>query len=525
MTPTSRATAPRRVRTAALLTALAGALQLSRFTDLSWAIDDAWVSFTYARTLLATGELTYLAGAPPVEGMTNLLWTLLSCVWIAASDQDPIFGARLVGGAGHLATLVLAVLLAARISRRLGGREDLAAGATGAILAASGSLAFFAMSGLETPLWGLLFVAALERLERAWTAPERTGPALAAGVLLALLAATRPEGVLLAGLLCLATLVSPRLRWRAALAVTIPAAAAVVGLELFRLAWFGSLVPNTFHAKPGVPSEGLVYLGAFALFGTGVVGLLAAVPVLRRSGPARALAVVLAVMCAGVVWSGGDWMPGSRRLAEVVLGGGLLCGVGLALSQGPWRRLATVGVAAWLIAAGVAWAVGWDRAQQVPLQAREIAEAVNATPDVQMVAMADIGRFGYFTDSDVLDLVGLTDAVVARRPGKHGAKAWDEAWFRSLEPGLVLARSDDPVVDPLPGQPRIGATEHAVVRSILDHGGYRYHCTFDLGLERGRYWLLFRRDGVQLDPALWGPPAQKDLRQLLIELEERRAGP
>ncbi len=522
MTPTSDPSG-RRVRFAVLLTALAGALQLARFTDPAWAVDDAWISFTYAKTLLTWGELTYKGGAPPVEGMTNLLWTLLSCVWIAASDRDPLHGARLVGAACHLATLAVAVLLAARVARRLGGRPDIAGAATGAILASSGSLAFFAMSGLETPLWCLLFVTALERLDRAREGPGRVGPGLTAGALLAALAATRPEGVLLAGLLSLAALASPTLRWRGALAVALPAALGVAALEIFRLAWFGSLVPNTFHAKPGVLSEGLTYVGAFALYGTGLVGVLAAGPTLRREPAARVLAVILAVVCAGAAWSGGDWMPGSRRLAEVVLGGGLLCGVGLSLAEGRWRALAAAGVAAWLVAAGVAWATGWDSARQVPLEAREIAEAATASPDVRMVAMADIGRFGYFFEGDVLDLVGLTDAQVAHRPGKHGAKEWDEAWFRSLQPDLVLARSDDPVVDPLPAQPRIGTTEHAIVRSILDGGGYRYHGTFDLGLERGRYWLLFRKDDVRLDPALWGPPPDKDLRELLIELEGRAA--
>ena len=513
--------ARRPVRIAALLTALAGALQLGRFADLGWAIDDSWVSFRYAANLIEHGELTFQPGAAPVEGMTNLLWTLLSCLWIAALDLDPIVGARAVGGVCHLATLVLAVLLAARVADRSGAPAGLAAGATGAILAASGSLAFFAMSGLETPLWGLLFVGALERLEATLAAPGRWGPALTAGLLLALLAATRPEGVLVAGLLCLAVLSARRLRWRAAVLVVVPAALGVLSLELFRLLWFGALLPNTFHAKPGVLVEGLEYLGAFVMYGTGVVGLLAAVPAARRLPAARALLAVLAVVCAGVAWSGGDWMPGSRRLAEVVIGGAILSGVGLALAAGPWRRLALLGLAGWLAAGLLAGATGWDRARQVPLQARAIAEAANGTPGVDSVALADIGRLGYYFDGRILDLVGLTDPEVARRPGRHGDKAWDEAWFRTNRPALVLARSEDPVVDPLPWQPRIGTTEHPVVRSILDGGGYRYHCSFDLGLERGRFWLLFRRDDIDLPPALWGPEPQKDLRQLLLELEAR----
>jgi len=39
--------------------------------------DDAMVSLTYARNLAAGHGLVWMPGEPPVEGYTNLLWTLL----------------------------------------------------------------------------------------------------------------------------------------------------------------------------------------------------------------------------------------------------------------------------------------------------------------------------------------------------------------------------------------------------------------------------------------------------------------
>jgi hypothetical protein len=500
----------RGVRAAALGCTLVGAVSLLRFADPRLAIDDSWVSFRYARNLVLSGELSYEVGAPPVEGMTNLLWTLLAAVWIGvAPDLDPILGARVVGGLLHLAAIVGVVLLAARIADRAGGRGALAGAVAGGILAATGNLAYFAMSGLETPLWIALFVLALERADAAWHGNGRAAVGL--GIALGLLATTRPEGVLL-GLLACAALTSRR---RLAIRAAVPFVLACAALEGFRLTYYGELLPNTFHAKPGVLSEGVEYVASGLVYATGFVGLAAAGPALRKLPWTRAVAVILVIMAAGTAWSGGDWMPGLRRLALPTVGAAVLCGVGAALSDRP--RITGAFAAAWFAAAATALGTGWDHTTQVPWEAEALARAANATEGVDVVAMADIGRFGYFFEGAILDLVGLTDRHIARLEGKHGAKIWDEAYFRLRNPALVLARSEDPVVDPLPADPRFGTTEHDVVRSILNHGGYRYHSTLDLGLPRGRYWVIFRRNDITLPEEIWGKEARRDLRELLME--------
>jgi hypothetical protein len=265
----------RGVRAAALGCTLVGAVSLLRFADPRLAIDDSWVSFRYARNLVLSGELSYEVGAPPVEGMTNLLWTLLAAVWIGvAPDLDPILGARVVGGLLHLAAIVGVVLLAARIADRAGGRGALAGAVAGGILAATGNLAYFAMSGLETPLWIALFVLALERADAAWHGNGRAAVGL--GIALGLLATTRPEGVLL-GLLACAALTSRR---RLAIRAAVPFVLACAALEGFRLTYYGELLPNTFHAKPGVLSEGVEYVASGLVYATGFVGLAAAGPAL-----------------------------------------------------------------------------------------------------------------------------------------------------------------------------------------------------------------------------------------------------
>ena len=143
-----------------------------------------------------------------------------------------------------------------------------------------------------------------------------------------------------------------------------------------------------------------------------------------------------------------------------------------------------------------------------------------ASEGVRQVALVDIGRFGWAFEGSILDLAGLTDAHIARLPGSHAQKEWDEAYFRQRHPDLVFIRSQTPIRDPLPAEPQIGVPERPLLLSILDQGGYRHHGTTSLG--PGKHLLLFGREDLALDPALWGEPAQPPFRELLLDFLRRR---
>src|SRR5688500_17444199 len=67
-------------RWAILVSLLLAALRMYEFTSQDFAIDDAWISFRIARNWLEAGTLTFDLTQPPVEGMTNFLWTVLSAL-------------------------------------------------------------------------------------------------------------------------------------------------------------------------------------------------------------------------------------------------------------------------------------------------------------------------------------------------------------------------------------------------------------------------------------------------------------
>ena len=108
-------------------------------------------------------------------------------------------------------------------------------------------MAFGAVAGLETGLWGLLFCCALDR---GWVAAvcERPSSAIACGLALGLLGWTRPEGVLVGGL-AIGLFALRRELWPQALRIALVFGGLVAVLCGFRLMVYGALVPNTFHAK------------------------------------------------------------------------------------------------------------------------------------------------------------------------------------------------------------------------------------------------------------------------------------
>jgi arabinofuranosyltransferase len=483
---------------------------LARFRNSHYTLDDAWITFRFARNLVEHGTLAFNLDQPPTEGMTNLLWTLLSASWIAAlPDHDPIFMARIIGGALHLATVAVLAILAARMTGALGGRPWLGALIAGVLLAASGNLAFYATSGMETPLWTFLFALSLLLHHRASTDTSLV-PAGAMGGSLGLLATTRPEGVLVGGLLVASLALWGRKR---CLAAAVPFVLMVLALELFRYTSFDSLVPNTFHAKPPSLAYGIPYLSRWLIWATGGLGVLALLPLVRTRTGAVLAGVALVVMV-GAAWSGGDWMPGFRRLALPTLTLFLMGAVAAATTTGRQRVMSGLAVCALLAGSGAMALHGADAEAYAHTKFSWLGRLASRTPGVRTVALYDIGRFGWDYTGSIYDIAGLTDAHLARVPREHGQTGWDQHYFEARSPELLLALAENPVEDPLVAPFRPRALDRPAFVSVLEHGGYTLHTQIPMN---NTFWcLVFRRGDVQLSEDLWGAPVAFDFREVIV---------
>jgi arabinofuranosyltransferase len=470
-------TGDERVRLAAGLGAALFAAHCLRSWPLDRALDDAWITFRVARNLVEAGIPTFDRSRPPVEGATSPLWTLISAGWVAAG-LDPAGPARVLGAACGGGAVWLGGLSAARLTPP-GGDPVRAALAAGLCLAACGGLAFHAAGGMETGLWVLLVAALLSAC-----LDGRVGLAAA---LAPALVACRPEaplvGIVACGLLARPERVG-RWRWRArgrwrGLAASLVASLALI--TAWRLVTFHAPVPNTYFAKPPDPSAGVEYLVRWAAAGALPLALAAAALWREERSAERwgALALAAAALAAGVVWSGGDWMPGARRLLEVSWIAAVLAGA--AAGRG---RLGLAAAALWIAGQGVLAIRGEDCGSYYHQALADLGAELAADPAVGQVAATDIGRLGWHFPGAIYDLAGLTDAHIAGLAGGSMAKAWDEGYFRARAPDVVLITSSAPPG----GEPVTVPVERDAWRAVQE--GYALAETRQVA-RRG--WLLIYR--------------------------------
>lgn len=408
---------------AAVLAAAAGVV--TGAAAWPFAVDDAWVTARYARRIVGGLGYTFVDG-PPTDGVTGPLGLVPGLLGEALAG-DPMLGAKLVGGAAS----ALAVALATWAAGREGARHAVVC----AVLTALWPLvAIWSVAGLETGL------ATLAATVVAVGLVERRSVWLGAGV--ALMAWLRPEGAF-ACLMALGLLSRDGAR-RSAPAWVLAGlgAASVVG---FRLATFGPPLPLSVSAKPPDLGHGLEYAARAFLVVLGVFGALPVFFAVRAPGPRRGLALVLAAHVVAVVLAGGDWMPGFRLFVPWLPALALLMAGPIAerLAEGAPRARRAAGVALIvgstlvpLVAGGLAVLDAREAGAARDEAGAELAAYLAA--HAERVALVDVGYLGFATGLDVVDLGGITDPTIARRPGGHVDKA--------IDPGVLLERDPDTIV-------------------------------------------------------------------------------
>jgi hypothetical protein len=432
-------------------------------------VDDAYISWRYARNFAEGLGLVFNPGER-VEGFSNPLYTMLMAGIIALArlalldaaaitDVVPAIG-RFVGFSAALGTLV--TMTAWPLLR--GG-----SGPTLALLltATSTSLALWSVGGLETTLYGFLIAVALGvTLAR----PRSRNACLGTGVLLAAVALSRPEGIVPAGALFLARVLDPETRddlkghALVATAFVLP----VAGWFLFRQAYYGDWLPNTWYAKKLGLAEawrkGSWYLVSFVhhnggkwLYAPAVLALL--------DRPRRRLVLVAGFVLAAylpyVLYVGGDWMDQHRFLAPVVPLIYLMVGLGWGVILDAVRRLLMRWPGGTLVRLVTPLAIlavwGLLLRPTVDLTREQVATGgyVNARPYYETVgreieavatpewrvATHDIGAIGWYGRTGVVDLLGLVDKDLAR--GRVNA----EELIARERPDIVVMHYDNRGVD------------------------------------------------------------------------------
>jgi arabinofuranosyltransferase len=477
----------------------AEAVVLALGAALAWwfrfAQDDAFITYRFSRNLARGNGLVFNPGEK-VEGYTNFLYAAIHAVPEKLGWTTPAFG-QVLGVVLFVATLALVI----RISERLFDSRPFAL-LVALVLIANVTFTRYATGGMETMLQVLCLMlvvwAVLGALRDGSALP--TGRLLLAGLGAGLAILTRLDSVVfLAGLLA-AVLYQ---QWKPTRSVSTPLrtlgiAGAVLVVVVgpwfaWKYSYYGNLLPNTFYAKSASgPLGPLLFAFSFLLTFFILYGAFLLIGRFRKYRKeffavpgVAALFVVVPVWMLYIVAVGADFMeyrfmvvliPLLAMLAAFLLDRyvnalteGALVGVLLLFSLGHNAPLVTNlpvmtfhNLDYWPAASPNSWTgLGRDLGRYFP-----------GGPDVPgqpVIAVAPIGVIGYYSDLETIDMLGLTDAWVARNA--PSVPIYYPGHVRSAPPDYLERRG----VDLIFGFPEVLTTEEAA-----KHSSYRFSELFTL---------------------------------------------
>ncbi len=425
--------------------------------------DDAFISFRYARNLVDGLGLVWNAGEA-VEGYTNFLWVLTMAAGMGIGIEPERLSVTL-GVASGFAVLGAVVW---RNAGRYGWRQPLIWLAPAALVS-SRSFTAWSTGGLETQFFTFVVFIALGLLCSERGRSDRTP--WRSSLLFALAALIRPEGVLfaaVAGVCLLVDTLGNRRSMRDCLGFALPLLVVVGGHLLWRHAYYGDWLPNTWYAKVhGLwwDQSAKYFYHFFADYHLHWFLPLALVPAfLRRRFDDHCLLASVCAYCAYVVYVGGDrfefrFLVVVLPILYVLIADGLILIWRVASRNSQPRRVAAaVGVAVVASALVTTTLLGSTRpeavrtrdsiaslgaihayAEQRIAEGRSLREAIDrgVLPADLKLAVTGAGALPYYTMWPTVDIYGLNDATIAHQRVRVRSQIGHE---QQLPPGHLVER-------------------------------------------------------------------------------------
>ncbi|GAB4547220.1 MAG: hypothetical protein Fur002_23050 [Anaerolineales bacterium] len=199
-------------------------------------VDDAMISMRYARNLAQGQGLVWNVGDAPVQGFTNLGWTL----FMALIHLLPLPASKISLAVALTSALILLgnIVLVQRIASALAPQSKYAPLMAAILVAFYFPLVFWSLRGMEvgalTALVSLALFLALTDSKPAWV-----GAALALAVFI------RVDAALAAGVILLYLFLKKKRGFLPALMVALTLA----GIFYFQKIYFGDFLPATYYQK------------------------------------------------------------------------------------------------------------------------------------------------------------------------------------------------------------------------------------------------------------------------------------
>ncbi len=464
-----------------------------RAISQSFTQDDAFISYRYVKNFLHGDGLVFNPGER-VEGYTNFFLIILM-IFFSRFGLDYILVSKIIGIGSGIGIFILITLWISKIFERR--QSYILASAVLFLLAANGAFAYWAISGLET----LLFTALV-----FWGLYLASNKNMLLVPILAIATLTRPEGGLVFIFILLFYLITKTCHRIEVGKYFLLYILLLLPQLIFRLYYYHDILPNPFYAKTGWSveyfSSGIQYVWLF-LRHYGFYGILIFLPLALYKilpKPMRLMLFVVFGYGIYILLVGGDVLHGHRFFIPLLPPMYLLFAIALYQSFG--RIIPRGGSYVYsimiiiILAAGIlTFLLPRNWMQQIHFAETRLVNKMmvqanvikNAGTKHLTIGCTTIGAFGYYSDADIIDMLGLTDKTIAKNPQSIATikSTWKE---RNYNIPYLMKRAPDLILFSTGLKPSAPAEKALFLSSKFRRGYYPvYH---DVG---NKLWAIYRR--------------------------------
>lgn len=399
-------------------------------------VDDAMISMRYARNLAQGYGLVWNIGQPPVEGFTNLGWTLLlTLIHLLPISQPYISLVVMLIGAAILLANILVVI---QITNFLKPTARYAPLIAATITAFYFPFVFWTLRGLEVgALLLTLNLALLFALRLTLDLKPATVFWLSLCLCISLL--IRLDAFLQIGILLAYIFIK---KPRAGVLPFISSILFLLAILVFQRSYFGDFLPNTYYLKvSGVPITERVWLGLTVLIDYAsrdfLMPLLFSILawVVYKDFRSREMFILLSLFIVQIlysVWVGGDYAEdaldsANRFTAQGMTGLIILFCLALerflenvkASQPGPVFAV-VVGIGVLVVMSGEPWEkwmINNAPMHRTDIQRVQLGLRIQSNTDpAAVIAVHAAGQIPYYSQRTTIDLLGKSDPLIAKGP-------------------------------------------------------------------------------------------------------------
>ncbi len=475
----------------ALLLITCAVIYFSIANQYKFIQDDTYISIRYAENLVNGDGLVFNSGER-VEGYTNFLWVLI-LAFLKLLNINLVTASQILSTFFGLLTLGAAYKLSCRLFPSITNNylRIILNTLPVYLLAFTGEFIYWSVSGMETSFFIFLITLSFYFSLIDVYKSKINYPAL---IVLILASLTRPEGLyFVAAFLLFELIISNKeksLVLRELIIIFIP----LLIHFSFRLIYYGYPLPNTFYAKSGFSEfflrRGWEYFVDFATADL-LYGFILVPPIFLffRNNKNKKLIffyVVAMVFILSIILIGGDVLA-LHRLFLPVLPLIYILFLSSIISVSINRKLVSVFLIIFSLILGF-FIYSSNKTNIKDIQATEVGlvkkmkflgnwvKEKNTEDGIKSkVALSTIGAFSYYSDAQIIDLLGLTNEYIAHNPtemrgiSEPATRNWLE---RTYNADYVLTQQPDYIIFPAGAKPSTFPEASLFINSLFQKQYY-----------------------------------------------------